>query len=380
MPDLSEFYRQHASSQPIPDYLKMRGGIYAKEIFARGQTIAQANTVLSVILWQILIETAAFEQLCLGWKLGPVPWYERELKLVSHGSDTSPAFDLAIFDRTFGPVPQSLQVRAGNQDLRTAVDKWKRVRRTNIEALLRQQRITPAEHEYLSTLINVIDHGFAVDAANQRECYVLAARMPDVQYTSIPAMPWTVAPQPATLTSGSAGAVVRNQNNSSQFGITAAAHVVLPNMPANPGGFQVDVNGQSGTVVTFDYISDSCFVNLAYVGAPNHNHRSTSGLLQGALAPSLGTFATFEGCGTPTPRSGQIIAVSVNAFAQHPLVQQRFDFNTLSNQGDSGCALLDSTGHILGFALSRTNPTSNPSFSTWIWANSVFSVHGLQAF
>ena len=44
--------------------------------------------------------------------------------------------------------------------------------------------------------------------------------------------------------------------------------------------------------------------------------------------------------------------------------------------GDSGAALIDEDGYIVGFAhsLSRYGP---PKFSTWVWAEQVYMAHKL---
>jgi hypothetical protein len=48
--------------------------------------------------------------------------------------------------------------------------------------------------------------------------------------------------------------------------------------------------------------------------------------------------------------------------------------------GDSGAALVDADGFVLGFAHAVSDFSSPMPFSTWIWADSVFRAHNLQSY
>lgn len=50
----------------------------------------------------------------------------------------------------------------------------------------------------------------------------------------------------------------------------------------------------------------------------------------------------------------------------------------MTARGDSGAALVDGSGHILGFAYSRSDASSPASYSTWIWAAAVLKKHELE--
>lgn len=379
MADLSEFLQQHTPKHEGPDFRFLDRGRYLGAV--RQLKHGAEDTLLAVALWQIIVETREFAGLLGSLGLTPLPWHERDARVVIHGDPRHrPDFDLLILDSSFGDTPRSVQIKPSPSDLYDAFEKWQGFRNDNLAMLLKEDRIGRRQYSDVSSLINkLLDRDFAVGAVDFSSFYIVAARLPDLRYTSLPASPWPVS----TTTGGpsaSAGAVVRSQTNPQVVGVTISTHLLLPHGCGNAIGMGVLVNGQPGTVVSCDIVSDSCFVQLARIGPPTHQQKASQGPVRGGVAPAQGTTGFFEGCGSGGRMSGQITSVSVNTFAPHPLVQQRFDLNTLTNSGDSGCALVDGNDHILGFAHSCTSPMSNPSFSTWIWADSVFSAHKLQAF
>jgi hypothetical protein len=379
--NLSEYLDQYIPRHPGPNFDGQSLQRYTRRLQDLEKNVTGGTTFLAVTLWQILMETQAFADLYPTLGLRPVPWYERDARVVMHGDANPPEYDLLILDRTYTGTPRAARLTPSNDDLVTAFDRWQKGRRDNLNTLFREHRISKDAFNQSEILLEkVADDQFAIEAVHQAEFHVLAARMPDLTYTSLPGVPWRVVPRIGTGGFASAGAVVRSQGNTKVVGVTVPAHLLLPNGPANPVGWVVDVNGQSGTVVSCDMISDSCFVELRQVGPPNHVPKASQGLVPGGVAPGLGTVGYFEGAASQGKQSGKITSVSVNVFNQHPLVQQTFDLSWLTNPGDSGCALIDGNGHILGFALACTTPVSNPSFSTWVWANSVFGYHKLQAF
>jgi hypothetical protein len=55
-----------------------------------------------------------------------------------------------------------------------------------------------------------------------------------------------------------------------------------------------------------------------------------------------------------------------------PNLQQTVRTEQVTSQGDSGAALVDSNGYVLGFAHSRSAPNAPFAYSSWIWADAVF--------
>jgi len=52
----------------------------------------------------------------------------------------------------------------------------------------------------------------------------------------------------------------------------------------------------------------------------------------------------------------------------------------VTSQGDSGAALVDLNGYILGFAYSRSAPNAPFAYSSWIWADAVYQKLGLTPY
>jgi hypothetical protein len=382
MGNLVEFLDTNVPSHPGPNFDLIRDGYYGQMLQKFKHDASTESTVLATVLWQILIETAAFQQISKQIGLRPVPWYEREVRVVAHReSSPAPEYDLLVLDRAYRESPTTAQLTAPPDDLNNAFDRWRAVRTANLAAMVQAGRLTQNMQRQLQWLLqDVIDRNFAVAALEKAQFHVLAARMPDLRYTAVPGTPWKVTPKVGYGGFASAGAVVRSQTNRASVGVTIPAHLLLPNGPADPRGWTVDVGGQVGTVVSCDMISDSCFVELPLIGPPNHVTGASAGLLQNSVAPGIGTSGSFEGCATPGKQSGRIRAVNIDVFLSNPIVQQTFDLDCLTNVGDSGCAFLDSSGHILGFAAATTGPMAHVTYSKWIWANSVFAYHKLQPF
>jgi hypothetical protein len=162
-----------------------------------------------------------------------------------------------------------------------------------------------------------------------------------------------------------AGAYVQDEMH--RVGVTAAAHALAPYTP-------ITVDGQPGDVVSRDALTDSCFVHVpGLVTRPNPSH----GPLR--LAPRQHDPVTFEGAVTQSGR-GQVVAWNYELPAIDPNLQQTVRTDQVTSQGDSGAALLDSSGYIVGFAHSRSGMSSGPTYSSWIWAAAVFQRHGLTPY
>jgi hypothetical protein len=164
--------------------------------------------------------------------------------------------------------------------------------------------------------------------------------------------------------SSSAGVVAKASNL--RQGVTAALHAI----DTTKG---VTVNGQTGTILTTDLISDSCFIELPTL--PPVGTKGSNGRLVGML-PRGNENASFEGI-----TSGQTPVVVTGWSLELPDVQT---YNQLkvyttpaTNHGDSGAALITDSpdDRIVGFAFERTVPIGAPGaqieYSSWIWADLV---------
>jgi hypothetical protein len=180
----------------------------------------------------------------------------------------------------------------------------------------------------------------------------------------------TLVPSPHTPVHGQSGTSTAGlyvQDGMQRVGVTAAEHAVLP-------GSSVTVDGLSGNVLTRDSLTDSCFIHVPGIsprGKPSH------GPLQ--LAPRQHEAVTFEGYATPSGNA-RIIAWNYELPYIDPNLQQTVRTDLITAQGDSGAALVDTSGYVVGFAHSRSSSSAVATYSSWIWADAVLQRHSLTSY
>jgi hypothetical protein len=194
----------------------------------------------------------------------------------------------------------------------------------------------------------------ALEADSAREfSFVVTAPVAE-ELTNLVYPPQVVTAGAAT-TSTAGGWV---QDGAHRIGVTAAYHAV-------PKGVPISVGGSPATYVQGDALTDSCFLEVAHVPA---NSKTSHGPLK--MAPRSNDIANFTGC----VRSGPARVVAFNYELPYidPNLQQTVRTEQVTSQGDSGAALVDSNGYVLGFAHSRSAPSAPFAYSSWIWADAVF--------
>lgn len=170
-----------------------------------------------------------------------------------------------------------------------------------------------------------------------------------------------------TVSAGTSTAGVYVRDSLGRVGVTAALHAV------STGG-AVTVDGLAGKVISTDFNTDSCFIEVPGI-VPGG--KKSSGPLR--LSPRLHENVTFEGYSTPSG-SARVVAWNYELPYIDPNLQQTVRTDLITARGDSGAALLDSTDHVVGFAYSRSAPSIPQAYSSWIWADAVFQVHGLSIY
>jgi hypothetical protein len=193
---------------------------------------------------------------------------------------------------------------------------------------------------------------------------LVVAPKPEIVLTHCPSPAWAVGADDAEATS-SAGAAVTDAHG--RTGVTVADHAVR-------GHDKVVVNGVLGTIVSSDPISDSSFVEVD-VGAIDVV-RGAKGPLSG-VSPRQMEVVEFDGM-----RSGKtatrVAGWDPTILTMESYIQNKIVTDPVTMPGDSGAALIDGEGHILGFAFYTTGLNSQPAHSGWIWAESVYRAHGLR--
>jgi hypothetical protein len=201
-----------------------------------------------------------------------------------------------------------------------------------------------------------------------------------IHFTKRPRLIPTSAPSPAwQVTSdtvsgrASVGCIVASRHGH-RTGVTTVRHFFPKGAIKD---MEVDVDGRKGVVKGEDLMSDSVFIQLTFSPGEHLSVRATKGWLQGE-APRLGALAAFDGA------TSQHVVTAVSA--QDPGVthysqytQSRVYTQAVTNPGDSGAALIEeSTDLIIGFAKDRTEAGALIEWSSWIWADSVFTALDVQ--
>jgi hypothetical protein len=147
-------------------------------------------------------------------------------------------------------------------------------------------------------------------------------------------------------------------------GVTVAAHTL------DRQATQAKIGRMVGQVLGRDDITDSCFVQI-----DEPPYVPTAGPLRDVLPrPLEDVFFYRVGTGR--------IDTHVDGWTYElpypiPGCQSRITTPAVTNPGDSGAALLDQRGHVLGFSFVRSGFGQKNQFSAWIWAATVFDFHGL---
>ena len=181
---------------------------------------------------------------------------------------------------------------------------------------------------------------------------------------SLPLPPIKVS-EPNVGATSTAGVHCVNANG--KVGVTAAWHAVEDAING-----MVKVDNHPGRVVSHDLITDSAFIE---VGLQVSTPASRLKLLSN-LPPRQHEPVTFDGAQSGH-RSGKVTGWSPQLPAVSRFAQLVVTTNPISAQGDSGAALLDGQGILLGFCHEISEFGAVNPYSSWIWAESVFKGHDL---
>ena len=141
---------------------------------------------------------------------------------------------------------------------------------------------------------------------------------------------------------------------------------------------KVLINQERATIKSVDRITDSCFAEFDDQSA-SFSHVPNSGPLSG-ISPRQGMKCTYSG-----KRSGNKVTAIINTFSptipylQGPKVgaQQHVLTNKVTKGGDSGAALVEPTGNVVGFSFFKSGYNASFPYSAWIWAKDVYDVHNI---
>jgi len=199
--------------------------------------------------------------------------------------------------------------------------------------------------------------------------YFIAMHPPRIVWTSgavqgqpmiaSPALPVSIKVQGKNLST----AGVISADDKGRQGVTTALHALRKN------NSKVFVMGLPGEIRQRDSVTDSCFIEMKQVQLPS------AGICAGPLSgktPGKGEEVWFDGVA-----SGRVTTRVDGWTPELPWfiegIQSRIITPAVTDGGDSGAALVNDGGLVIGFALYRTGFNSKSPHSAWVWGESVFS-------
>lgn len=175
---------------------------------------------------------------------------------------------------------------------------------------------------------------------------------------------------------GTAGVVAHRAADESLV-LTAALHTLREN-PAEPvpDGSGAWLGGAQALVAATHEVTDSALLTPGGL-LPTDNWRPLQGALRG-VTPRENQRVSFEGV-TSGLQHPFVTGWSPDLLSVTPYSQTKLLTTPDTVPGDSGAALVDPDDNLLGFAFDRSEFNARPEFSSWIWADSVVSFHGLHS-
>jgi hypothetical protein len=307
---------------------------------------------LATLFWRCYLDARqTFQVMMHTVKASRAAMREREVYVVRHGHGGT-RYDLVILDSDFPHAePVARQVKPLRVDIRDA-----------------GRKLTQGGNLQWQTPWGPLQLTWALDAVDElvrvAEVGVVVAPKPQVLSTGCPSPAWAVTTD--TDRTGTAGAVV--SDGEGRTGVTAALHTVSR-------ASEIRVHGQEGTVVAKDEVTDSAFVHVPRLRPPTGRAGLNGPLMR--LAPAEGEEVHFEGAGSGAKHPTLVGWQPTILTPESSLRNNRCITTPDTEAGDSGAALVDSRGHILGFASHRSAPGAVAEFSGWVWAHHVFRNHGL---
>ncbi|MDI1256731.1 MAG: hypothetical protein PSV16_11585 [Flavobacterium sp.] len=350
-------------------------------LYEAGQN-SNAQPLLITSTWQALLESPDLAKKLYPNALGKAsvfPFLNRNLEkyLLCLGNNN---YCLLIFDPAFTsdePVYIDASKHNSFKSVRTGYSIWKskidRIFPFDSSTFDRNVQFTLGNSSNKSTF-DLLNADVFSQNISDSDWPVIITKPPKRDYTtSYPTKPHKMFLQNDNRFRSLAGTYTTNKEG--VFGCTICLHC-FPNSYVEVGKTKVVINGISGTVISTHNVSDSCFVQLDADISEISDLLKSNGPLQGT------TPREFEQCTFVNKESQQsntnVIGWSPDILYNDPYNQVKVITNPITNPGDSGSALLDMNGNILGFSFYRTEINAVKEFSAWMWATSVFKAHDLK--
>jgi hypothetical protein len=325
-------------------------GPSSRRLYATIRSEVHASPLIATTFWQAFIASQSFPDTLRKAGASAIAISQGEIYIVCHGEGW-PRFDLVVLDPEFASEsPRAVPILPNAEQLAAGWENFRYRRRLG----------DPSFRVFESA---------AIEASTAQPYGIIVSKRPKIVFTRTPSPPWQVSPigvaNPTPGPASTAGIVAKNSTG--QVGVTAALHAI-----GSAG--QASVGSISGTVVSQDAISDSCFIALQNPPIPPTG--GLAGFLSG-MTPRVLEKVTFNGAASSSTTT-VVTGWSPDLPYVLPYSQLKVLTKADTNPGDSGAALIDSSDHIIGFSFYRTGFGAPIQYSTWIWAESVFRAHGLS--
>ncbi|MCE7004714.1 hypothetical protein LWC34_18060 [Kibdelosporangium philippinense] len=226
-----------------------------------------------------------------------------------------------------------------------------------------------------STVVDLITDRFAklqgrqaieavVEIAENVNFGAVLGPMPDMEHTCLPQD--AVAVGINETLKASVGLVFRD-------GETIYATTALHAVEQSPS--EIIVRGAYGRIVAKGIVTDSCL--LQFDETPSITIADTfAGIYEGRI-PNPYQKVLFHRINGDCVRT-KVLSTDMDAYDPDPAGRIRSYTDPVTIPSDSGVALLDEDGTVVGFAYKRTKRDAYVQFSSWIWAQQVANELGIK--
>jgi hypothetical protein len=281
-----------------------------------------------------------------------------------------------------------------NSEIQLAFDKWVNINNRLLSDLRRSfryysidNRKIPEDFDHIFRIFDGVDPDFVYGILQKISMNIVFNRAPKEELTTAllksDSFHKVINGNGEYSTAGIYGICEIDDNGKRKdiFGVTICRHALLEKAKGSLGKINmlkhnVEVNGIPGRVISEDIVSDSCFVSLD----PTQVSRTVPCLGPLRILPDPNKELYFEGASSGGKKKTKInpLAWDNNILTPNALVQRRISTPPVTDPGDSGAALFNDEGNVIGFAFARTGFNESPEYSSWIWADSVFQIHNLK--
>jgi hypothetical protein len=209
-------------------------------------------------------------------------------------------------------------------------------------------------------------------ASNEDAVEMLLISQPEVVASRRPQMVPLCSPSPfVSIACGSktssVGVICHDADG--DVGVTACYH------GTGPAGTPAAIRGCPLVVKRDSVVQDTVFI--PYKDAPGIPAPAGRSSVRSNPAPSEAEPVHFEGAGTRSRVDTHVQSHDPGVTRSRPELQLKVQTPPDTNNGDSGCALIDGNDRVAGFAFQRTGIGEYPEMTDWIWAANALAALGL---